>query len=315
MIDPDGSRFDDAARAGWLYYIGGKTQDDIARTLNVSRPTAQRLVSLCRAEGLISFRMHHPIGACMEVASRLTDLFGLVHCDVVPTDGTSEASFTGVAEAAANYIERFLRNRKATVMALGTGRTMRAAVRRVPPMSCPHQRLVSLVSNTSPDGSASPFDALVKLAEVTQAQYFPMLLPMHASTPDERERLLKIAAVRRIFDMAERADIWLFGISQIDRNAVLYRDKFIARDELLDLIRIGGIGEITGWVFDARGQILNEGTNKRVTSIRPEVGQNRPRICVATGSDKVPPLRAALAGRIINGLVTDENTAKAILEK
>ena len=31
---------DDAARAGWLYYIAGKTQDDIARILTVSRPTA-----------------------------------------------------------------------------------------------------------------------------------------------------------------------------------------------------------------------------------------------------------------------------------
>src|SRR5947209_6907650 len=107
MGDSEGSRFDDAARAGWLYYIAGKTQDDIARTLNVSRPTAQRLVSLCRAEGLISFRMNHPISACMELASRLSDRFGLVHCDVVPADSTTETSFTGVAEAAATYIERF----------------------------------------------------------------------------------------------------------------------------------------------------------------------------------------------------------------
>jgi len=44
--DTEHDRLDDAARAGWLYYIAGNTQDEIARKLGVSRQTAQRLVSL-----------------------------------------------------------------------------------------------------------------------------------------------------------------------------------------------------------------------------------------------------------------------------
>ena len=70
MTDAGDSRLDDAARAGWLYYIAGKTQDDIARALNVSRPTAQRLVSLCRTEGLITFRM----ASCIATSCRPTAL-------------------------------------------------------------------------------------------------------------------------------------------------------------------------------------------------------------------------------------------------
>jgi DNA-binding transcriptional regulator LsrR (DeoR family) len=46
----------------------------------------------------------------------------------------------------------------------------------------------------------------------------------------------------------------------------------------------------------------------------PQIDNPRPRICVAQGADKVVPLRAALAGRIINGMVTDESTARALLE-
>ena len=42
----ESNRLDDAARAGWLYYIAGNTQDEIASKLGVSRQTAQRLVSL-----------------------------------------------------------------------------------------------------------------------------------------------------------------------------------------------------------------------------------------------------------------------------
>ena len=36
-------------------------------------------------------------------------------------------------------------------------------------------------------------------------------------------------------------------------------------------------------------------------------------IGIAAGTSKVPAIRAAIAGRLINGLVTDEATAEALL--
>ncbi|MGY3411354.1 DNA-binding transcriptional regulator LsrR (DeoR family) [Bradyrhizobium sp. GM5.1] len=69
------SRLDDAARAGWLYFIAGHTQDEIAKMLQVSRASAQRLVSLCLAERLITFRLEHPIAACMELAVAVEGTF------------------------------------------------------------------------------------------------------------------------------------------------------------------------------------------------------------------------------------------------
>jgi DNA-binding transcriptional regulator LsrR (DeoR family) len=59
--DNENTRLDEAARAGWLYFIAGHTQDEIARALKISRASAQRLVSLCLAERLITFRLEHPI--------------------------------------------------------------------------------------------------------------------------------------------------------------------------------------------------------------------------------------------------------------
>ena len=55
-------RLDLAARAAWLYYIGGNTQDEIAAKLSLSRQAAQRLVSLAVTEKLIKFRLDHPVG-------------------------------------------------------------------------------------------------------------------------------------------------------------------------------------------------------------------------------------------------------------
>src|SRR6204780_5951807 len=91
MVAPESekSRLDEAARAGWLYFIAGHTQDEIAKMLKVSRASAQRLVSLCLAERLITFRLEHPIAACMELAARLRPAFNLTYCEVVPNDAAA----------------------------------------------------------------------------------------------------------------------------------------------------------------------------------------------------------------------------------
>jgi DNA-binding transcriptional regulator LsrR (DeoR family) len=84
--DQDGLRLDEAARAGWLYYVAGNTQDQIARKLGISRQAAQRLVSLAMSERLIKVRLDHPIARCMELAAALKIRHDLRFCDVAPTD-------------------------------------------------------------------------------------------------------------------------------------------------------------------------------------------------------------------------------------
>ena len=34
---PETTRLDDAARAGWLYYVAGNTQDEIAKKLGLAK--------------------------------------------------------------------------------------------------------------------------------------------------------------------------------------------------------------------------------------------------------------------------------------
>jgi DNA-binding transcriptional regulator LsrR (DeoR family) len=305
------ARLDDAARAGWLYFIAGNTQDEIAKKLNVSRATAQRLVSLCLSERLITFRLEHPIAVCMDLATRLKERFGLRYSEVVPTDPRAPA--TGLAERAAALLELHLQAEKPVIVGIGTGRAMRAAVEQVPSMNCPNHQLVSLVGNISPDGSASAFDAVARLADVTKVRHYPMPLPVFVSSEAEREQLLQIYAVNRIRTMAEKADLRLVGIGQIDPGAQLHVDGFISREELLELMRLGAVGEIIGWAFDAAGQVLDGGTNQRVTSIPLKVPATALTVGAALGSAKTLAILAALRGRLLNGLITDEATAKALL--
>jgi DNA-binding transcriptional regulator LsrR (DeoR family) len=311
--DNEKSRLDEAARAGWLYFIAGHTQDEIAKMLQVSRASAQRLVSLCLAERLITFRLEHPIASCMELASKLKSRFGLVHCEVVPADPAAPSTTAGIAERCASLLEATLRTETPVIIALGTGRAVRAAVERVSPVDRPDHQIVSLVGNISADGSASFFDTVGRLADRTGARHYPMPLPFLMSSEDERDRMVRLDAIAKVKAVAAKADLRLVGLGQMDQKAQVHVDGFVTREELYEMMRLGAVGEVTGWAFDAKGRLIKGGTNRRLTSIPPQVPAKATTIAAAVGPAKVPAIRAALAGRLINGLITDESTAHAIL--
>ena len=313
--DSEKSRLDEAARAGWLYFIAGHTQDEIAKMLQISRASAQRLVSLCLAERLITFRLEHPIAACMELAARLKAAFKLAYCEVVPNDPAAPQTAAGIAERAANVLELKLRSDKPVVVALGTGRAVRAAVERVSPIERPNHQIVSLVGNISADGSASFFDTVGRLADITRSRHYPMPLPFLMSSGKEREQMLRLEPISKVRSLAAKADLRLVGIGQMDENAQVFVDGFVTRQELFDMMRRGAAGELTGWAFDADGRIIDAGTNRRLTSIPPRVPATALTIGAAVGKAKVLAIHAALKGRLINGLITDEATAGAILRR
>jgi DNA-binding transcriptional regulator LsrR (DeoR family) len=99
----------------------------------------------------------------------------------------------------------------------------------------------------------------------------------------------------------------------MDGEAQQFIDGFISREELLDLMRLGAVGEVTGWAIDAEGRLVDGPTNGRITSVPHRPGDDRLVVGVAVGRSKVEAIRGALKGRIITGLITDEATASALL--
>jgi len=311
--DQGGRRLDDAARAGWLYYVAGNNQEEIARKLNVSRQTAQRLVSLSVSEGLIKVRLDHPIGRCMELAEKLRQRFALDLVEVVPSDPESSSTVIGVAQAAAAEIERRLKSPAPIIMAIGTGRTLKAAIEQLPPMEAPQHKIVSLTGNIAPDGSASYYNVIFNMADAVKARMFPMPLPVIASSPEEREMLLRQPMVKETLALTAKADITFVGIGDLGPEAPLYLDGFITETELKALQKAGAVGEIVGWAFDAQGKMIEGLTNDRVASAPMPSRERSLVVALAMGERKLPGTIAALNRRLVNGLMTDERTAARLL--
>ncbi|SEN53285.1 DNA-binding transcriptional regulator LsrR, DeoR family [Pseudorhodobacter antarcticus] len=315
MNTPDESLQDEAARAGWLYYVGGKTQDQIAVELGVSRQRAQRLVSRAMAEGLVHVRLEHKITACLELEAALARRFDLCEVRVAPGLGAGGDPNRAIAATAASVMEKYLRRTDPLVIAVGTGRALRASIDEIAPLIADQHRLVSLIGNIAPDGSATHFDVIVRLSDRVRALHFPMSVPVLSDTAAERALFQRLRTTKIVFELAQSADVTFVGVGQMTDDAPLRVDGFKTTDEMTDLRSAGATGEIAGWVFDAHGTYLDYESNARVGSVRVEAGRTAPTIGIAAGATKVRAIRAALTGRILNGLITDEPTAQALLSE
>ena len=314
MKNRDLHRFDIVIRIAWLYYTYGLTQEEISKHLNISRPMVQRLLAQASSEKLIKISIDHPMVECLELEKKLMEYYKLSYCRVCPAPGGEfRQVLPGLATLGASVMEEFIRRSEPTTIAIGTGRTIRACVRELKSQDMPQHRIVSLVGNLKHDGSASPFDSVMAMAEKINAKRFYLPGPVFTKSKEELRKLLKQPIYRNVLKISESADVAFIAIAGINPEAPILIDGFITEIEARELLKQGAVGEILGNIFDAEGKLINHELNKRNASAKLKNQTTYQTICISGGRTKHQSLSAALRGGWLSGLVTDEHTANALI--
>ena len=107
------------------------------------------------------------------------------------------------------------------------------------------------------------------------------------------------------------------GIGAVNqrRDATILRSGYISEGEQLMYARKGAVGDILGYFLNAEGECVGElEIHRELLGVTlDELAQLPTIVGVAGGEEKADAIYAALKGRRINGLVTEETTARAVL--
>jgi DNA-binding transcriptional regulator LsrR (DeoR family) len=312
--EPGGERrLELAARAAWLQYDRRLTQEQIAVELSVSRQVVQRLIALAHAERMVRFQILHPLAECIELAGALKARYGLQYCEVAVTQRGATEDTPAAALLAALYLETVLEQKTPTTIAVGNGKTMREVSRRLRPMNRPQHSCVSMMGNLARDGRAGVYDVVTWLSDRVKAQCYPLPLPVITNSVAEREVLQAQPGYAILKDLVRRASIAIMGIGYWQPQSSLFDDGFISESELAQATAAGAVGELLGFAIDRRGDLVDANYHARLTSSPLQVSPERPTIIVASGTMRMPAVRAALTGKLANGLIIDENSARLLL--
>ena len=308
-------KLDLAARAAWLYYVANNTQDEIATKLNVSRQTAQRLVSLAGSERLIRHSLAHPLAECIELAETLRARQGLTYCEVAPSDPEPKDPLASLGESAGACVEGYLTSKTPMVVALSAGRALRAMVNHVTPMNQPQHKIVALQGHVAPDGRASHYEVVMNLADRINAQAYLLSTPVVARSAAERAAFQEQLSFKAAQDLARQARVAFVGIGEVTWNGPLQLDGFYGDAEVAELLKAGAVGAILAWAYDRDGKLVRCSINERVAGMSLSELPAGGTIGVACGPGKVDAICAALRGKLVSGLITDEVTARMVIER
>lgn len=303
-----------ATRAAWLHYAGGLTQSEVARRLGLTGLKAHRLITKANQDGLIKIFVDGDVSECVELESRLSERFGLDYCEVVPDFDPDALPLKALGIAGARYLKRQIENGEYAMVGVGHGRTLAACVEHLPRMAAGGTSFVSLLGGLTRKFAANPHDVIHRLAERTGAEAYVMPVPMFANTEQDREVLLGQHGVADVLELARSSGLVLAGIGTAEPEASLVATGMVARSEMDEVKRMGGVGELLGHFFDKEGKPFETGLSKRVLALCREDLRRLRIVAVAGGVIKIPAVLSVLRSGYLAGLITDERTARALME-
>lgn len=305
-----------AARAAWMYYVAGLTQQEIAKALGLSRQVAQRLISGARETGLVAVNITHPVSGCIKLAHELQEKFALTLCRVVPSAGLeNDAIQQMLAVEGADVMSQFIGDEQPKVFAVGSGKTLFAVIDALPRQERLQHQCVSMIGAISRDDSGTRYDVPLKLAEKMQGKYFFIPAPLYADSLQDKLIWCQHQVYQRVAARALNADITFLGIGEVELGCPLNTEGFITDDQVNDLKKQQVAGEMLGHFFNHEGVRLNSELDALLTSVPLSSNTTRPVIGFCGGAKKYHAIRAALIGKWLTGLVTDEDTALKLLQE
>ncbi|MCK6210854.1 sugar-binding transcriptional regulator [Georgenia sp. EYE_87] len=301
-------------RVAWYYYVDQLTQDEIAKRLAVSRPSAGRLLERCRQSGIVSFTIGSDHFDAFKVGRKLRETFGLREALVPPALDDAEQDQSGInhrlARGGAQYLQNHLK--PGEMLAMGWGETVQATVDLVA------VDLMTRVSTVTLTGGVNAYVSTLRRVRGAAAEGCTDAVipaPIVVSSPTLAEALRQEAGVREVMELSHRSDHALVGIGAVTGQATLAQLGYVNDAELARIAEAGAVGDILGIFYDEDGQVVDLPIHERRIGIGIDELRAIPNVVgVAGGIKKLAAIRGALRGGYLDVLVTNEEVARALLE-
>ncbi|WP_245443592.1 sugar-binding transcriptional regulator [Labrys okinawensis] len=298
------------------YYELDMTMGDLAKELNLTRWQASRLLSEAREAGIVRIEIVPRAPRSPDIESRLQRRWNLKEAVVVPNNGEEDEGLLldAVAQAAARMLAGL---GKVPLIGVSWGRTMSAVAHRLPPF---WNEGVEVVLLNGAMNIRSPSVRTNNTAELfaRSANGTATLLPVpailgHAAT---RVALEQDPTIASVLELARQAPVICFGMGTISPDSVLVQSGFVTEAETAALKAKGAVGDILSRYIDAYGNIVDADIDARTIGLDLRYCRERKfSIGVAAGKSKQPVTLACLRAGYVNVLVTDEETARFLLDE
>ncbi|MDW4573164.1 sugar-binding domain-containing protein [Microbacterium sp. M3] len=303
-------------RAAELYYEENLTQEEIGRSLQITRWKVGRLLTQAKEEGFVRIEILHSRARRPQLERRLRDERELTDAVVVSRAGVrnEDELQQRVAQAAADYLATL--HPRPRVLGLSWGRTLADVAHHLRDGWSTATDVVQINGGVSM--SQRPGTAAATAVSIAQkGGGAAALLPSPAILEQRatKEAIEADRVVARVLGAARSADAYLFSAGAADHRSVHVDSGYLSPADIDRLVASGAVGDVLGRYIDADGRIVDRELDARTVGLSlDELRRADVAIAAIAGEAKRAVAAAVVGSGLCTVLVTDESTAHHLLD-
>lgn len=293
-----------------LYYEEEITQSEIAKKLNISRPTVASLLHEAKEKGIVKISIQHNELRLLKLQEELTKKYDLKNVKIAAKSQKDMKSAAG--RLCVELIEPILKN--INRLGIGWGSTLYEYVVQANPSELDHLKIIPLIGGIGLSEVRFHSNHLAfVLSEKYHCDVSYFYAPAIADTLEVKETLLQTELIKEVIDEGKNVDFALLGVSDPIRSSTYKKLKYISEEEA-DLLKTEhAIGDIGSTVFTTDGTPLKKGFSQRLLGIELKDIKKIPRVAIAaTGKEKAESVQTLLNMNFVTDLIIDEEIAELL---
>lgn len=309
-------------KAAYLYYNDDLSQKEVADQLNVSRPTLNKMLKEARQEGMVKIEIYDYRNKfdLIKLENQICTKFGLKYAKLVDSFSNDPLVIKErISRSAATYFNQIIRS--GMCVGIGWSSILENMANFITPLkNITNAEFVSLQGGSG--NLDYQINANILNERIAKSFYnssiYNLYAPIFTSDLSLYTALMQDKSIKKVMNKMRDLDIAFIGVeddnSSTSAGALMTMN--VPKEYMKDLQDENAVGNICARFFNIDGGICVEELYHKTISIPLDVLKKTPTI-VALASGGQPSAKAlvgAARGRYYNVLITDENTAKAMLE-
>lgn len=287
-----------------LYYEENKTQAEIARIMNISRPSVSNLLNKARKEGVVKIEILSYQHSNMGLSQSFCRHFNLKTCDIVATAEDLHREAAGVL---VDFLD------KTKVLGLGWGYNVNKMIEALPLTNngiASHGIICPLIGTaTVPHRGYHPNELATELSHKTGFQAEYLISPAFPTTEQDQELFMNTNNYQEILERWRKTDTAIITLGSFplvpDHGTALRFGKKLTQEK--------AVGSLLSYFFNLQGEQIEGDDDYSIQIPLRLLARIKHIIGIAPPESNISAIISCLRTGYIRHLVITEQTAKEIL--
>lgn len=295
-----------------LYYEADFTQSEIAKRLQISRPTVSTLLKEAKEKGIVRITIQHSKMNAHKQQEAIAALYNLQSVTIAPQGYGTLTNKNMVGSLCADFVEKKALDIRS--IGIGWGTTIFEFVQAASYADFNHLDIVPLIGGFGINNVQYHSNHLAfQLANKYNCSVNYFYAPAIAESIEVKNILASTELIKEIYQKGKNVDLAIVGIGNPIESSTYRQFGYISEKEKNIIKDSAVIGDALATFFDDEGNSVATSVSERMLGITLEdLEMAKETLILASGIEKAPAIKALLKKGFIDHLIIDKEIADYI---